>query len=46
MARRIAALLLMGPALDANYQTVKGAAAHFTSHLQNSANPLKSNKTT
>jgi hypothetical protein len=26
MARRIAALLLMGPALDANYETVKRAA--------------------
>src|ERR1039458_7783894 len=29
MARRIAALLLLGPALDANYETVKREAAHF-----------------
>jgi hypothetical protein len=29
MGRRIAALLLLGPALDANYETVKREAAHF-----------------
>jgi predicted helicase len=29
MARRIAALLLLGPALDANYETVKREATHF-----------------
>jgi hypothetical protein len=35
MARRIAAIMLLSPALDANYLAVKQAAAHWSSLSSN-----------